>query len=177
MKIRIKTIALCALVYCLIFGGALVYGIYKITSLGTEYENSRRILDEQQAKEKAYHDLVQIVTTTKDDRATLASFFITEKDTITFITSIEDYARGQNVQLETTQLAVEPRKEKTEKTLPAEPMLKIGFTFKGSETAVKNMVYFFEILPLHKTVPDLTVLELDDATWEGRIALEVTISS
>lgn len=177
MKNQIKIKAAFAILYFICFVGLLGCGMYTIARLGAEYESSRMVIDEQQAKEKAYNDVVQIVATTEDDRDTLAGFFITEKDTINFITNIENYARRQNLLLETTQLAVEPRKEKTEKTEASEPMLKIGFIFKGSEMSVKNMVLFFETLPLHKTIPELNIIKVSDTEWEGRIALQVTISS
>lgn len=176
MKKNTHMVALLALLYGGTLLSVLVFGVYKIEVLGSEYEINQKIIAEQALKEKAYFDLVQIVDATKADREKIATFFITEKDTIRFITTIEQYARQQRVMLETTQLAVEPKKEKTEKSEASDAMLKIGFTFTGTEEAVKNMAAIFETLPYHKTISEFVLQQSEQGGWTGSILLAVTIT-
>jgi len=162
--------------YCLSAVGILGYGIYKIEILGSDYEQSHQTIAEQEMKEKAYYDVVQIVETTADSREALGQFFLTEKDTIRFIATIENYAKNQGVSLETTQLAVDPKTEKTEKTEKAEAVLRIGFTYEGTEQAVEKMSVLFETLPYHKRIPEFTIQKSIEGEWTGTILLLVTIT-
>ena len=160
-----------ALSYCVVFIILLVYSVYQIKVQGNAFNLNRALIAEQSNKELAYHNLIQVIESTKDERATLQQFFITEKETISFISDIEKSASIMGITLETSQLSVKPKTEKA----PAQ--LYAGFNFLGQESAVKQLVLLFESLPYHKSIPELVLTnnpEID--TWKGSILLYITIT-
>ena len=172
MSKKTKHMFYLSMLYSVFFSLFLMYGFLKIRDQGNIFNTNERVIAEQNNKEQEYHNLIQITESTKNDRDTLAGFFITEKDTISFISNIENLANDMGITLETSQLSIKPKTKKTE------PQLYVGFNFSGSETAVRQLVLLFENIPYHKSIPELVLTRnADDGTWKGSILLYITITS
>ena len=172
MSKKTKRMFYLSILYSVFFSLFLMYGFLKIRDQGNIFNINERLMAEQNNKEQEYHNLFQITESTKNDRDTLSTFFITEKDTISFISDIENLADDMGITLETSQLSIKP------KTKKSESQLYVGFNFSGPETAVRQMVLLFENIPYHKLIPELVLTRnAADGTWKGSILLYITITS
>ncbi|OGG89174.1 hypothetical protein A2592_00540 [Candidatus Kaiserbacteria bacterium RIFOXYD1_FULL_42_15] len=171
MSKKTKLMLYISILYSFILVAFLAYGIYQVKVQGDVFDANRLLIAEQNSKELAYHNLIQTTESTKEDRATIEQFFITEKDTISFITDIEQLASKMGITLETSQLSVNPKTDKSAAQLYA------GFKFTGQEKAIKQLVLLFENIPYHKTIPELVLTHNpEDGTWKGSILLYITIT-
>lgn len=166
---RAKKIGVIALIYCL--GGLVVL-------IGTVYltqQNKQKFADvraknaEAEAAKQLSTTIEQTLQVSARDRATLDTFFISERDTIDFITEVETLAQTLQVQVETTQLSVIPATD----TEPSR--LQIGFVVKGSYNNVARMLFALETLPYHRTIPDRSISKTLTGEWEGSMVLHVTL--
>ncbi len=172
MNMRSKTIIIVATGYCLIFAGLLFSGVYLISVEGTKLETTKVLLAEQTAKEEAYTKVTKLVESTKISRTQLKSFFITENETIAFLTSIEKAAEAIGVTLKTNELAVIPVVVADGVTTPA--ALTLRFTFSGSEAAVKKFLTLLEQIPYHVVIPKVT-MNTSEANWKVTADLRITL--
>lgn len=111
----------------------------------------------------------QTLKVSERDRVLLSTFFISERETVDFITKIETLAQILSVKVETTQLAVTVPKEK----IPSK--LQIGFTINGTYSAVTQMISALEVLPYHQTIPTIVIKKVTENEWRGDIVLYVTL--
>lgn len=161
-----------SITYSVIFGLLFGFDVSQLRAKATELSSTRQLIAEQVAKELAYHNVEQVLESTVADRDTLQHFFITEKDTIAFVSDVEAKAAALGVALETTQLSINPKKDKT----PAQ--LYTGFKFSGPELSVKRLVTLLEAVPYYKTVPELKLTRKTDSNeWDGTILLYINIFS
>ena len=174
MKKRSKTLLLVATFYSLIFAGLLVNGVYLISAEGAKLETTKIQISEHTAKETAYTKMMSLLDSSKENRATLEQFFITENDTITFLATTEAAAEKIGVELKTNELAVIPSVVKDGVDTPS--ALAISFSFAGSETAVKNFLVLLEHIPYHTAMPKVTLLSTASLeSWTGTAQLRLTL--
>jgi hypothetical protein len=170
MSKQAKSIFLFAVLYFLGLGGLLAYGFYIIHSQGAALEMARISVAEQSAKETAYTNVIRQTEATKSDRAELASFFITEKDTVSFIAELEQAAVAVGVSFETKGLSVIPATGGK----PAE--LSIDCIFKGSESTVKKFITVLESIPYRMTMNHVVVTKkVDTQDAEGQALFKITL--
>jgi len=163
-----------ATIYSLVFAGLLVNGVYLISAEGAKLETTKTQISEHAAKEIAYTRMVDLLESTKEDRATLQQFFITENDTISFLATIEDAAKKNSIELKTNELAVIPGTTKDSITTP--PALAISFSFAGSEVSVKKFLRLLESIPYHTEIPKVTLAGSGSGEeWTGSAQLRLTI--
>lgn len=171
MSKKTKLMLYISILYSFILVAFLAYGIYQVKVQGDVLDANRLLIAEQNSKELTYRNLIQVTESTQEDRAALEQFFITEKDTISFISNIEQLASEMGIALETSQLSVNPKTDKSAAQLYA------GFKFSGQENAVKQLVLLFENIPYHKTIPELVLTHNpEDDTLKGSILLYITIT-
>lgn len=174
MSKRSKTLLVIASVYCFIFAGLLVYGVYILSAEGAKLEMTKTQISEHTAKEAAYAKMISLLESTKENRAALQQFFITENDTITFLANIEAAAKEIGVELKTNELAVVPTATNSGVVTP--PILVVSFSFVGSESSVKKFLTVLEHIPFHATMPKVTLTSgASLETWTGVVQLRLTI--
>ncbi len=159
-----------SLIYCVLFGGVLIYAYVSVSSQGQEVKRLELTMAEQNAKELAARSITEIISKTQDSRDKLSRYFVTEKDTINFITDIESLAASLGVSIETTSLEILPGQT------GARGQLKTSFAVEGDRTAIKNFIKAIENLPYHSTVPELEI-DLNGNEWSAYISVLVTMSS
>lgn len=159
----------------LIFVGFFTYNLYKINGQGAKLSESRKVISDNLAKEVSYNKIMSLLDSTKTDRALLDNFFFTEKDTVHFISDMENDAKTIGVKMETNSLSVtKPVVKDGQVTDPAKLVLAI--TFSGSEDLVKKYVLLLESVPYQKTIPELGLSKIDDHSWQGRATLNITMA-
>lgn len=174
MSKRSKTVLIVAITYCLIFAGLLITGLYVISAEGTKLETTITQISEYAAKETAYTKMMDLLESTKENRTTLEQFFITENDTISFLTGIETAAKKIGVELKTNELAVVPAVTKDGVTVPA--VLMINFSFTGQEGAVKKFLVLLEHVPYQTVMPKISLGNNGlDGVWTGVVQLRLTL--
>lgn len=162
--------AIFAAVYGL--GLCIVYGVslYIVQAKVTELAIARETVAEQILKESAYNTLLELLEDTTADRTELASRFLTERDTVTFINQAEAEAARRGLQLETTNLSISEGQDDTFDTLL------VGFSFSGSEQMVRQYVMLLETLPYHHHISDMQLVSQTGlANWRGTITLQFTL--
>lgn len=146
-----------SLTYFFAVASLLACMIYLIHQQGARLDESQEAISAHAAKETAYNHVVDLLDSTKADREELETYFITEKDTITFISNLELIAKQFRVSLETTELSVTKSTEKD--ALTTAGILSIGLNFSGSDVDVKRFVVMLENLPYKTTIPNLSIGE------------------
>jgi hypothetical protein len=155
--------------YFVVFGLVLLYALITVQSQKAEAVSLRTTLAEQTTKQAAARTVETTIANTEVVRNELASFFLSEKETITFIADIEALASVLGVGVETTALDI---------TRPAggNAVLKTGFAVTGSRIAVINFMQALETLPYHSTLPTLRVSNQGDGEWQGQVEVLVTLA-
>ncbi len=173
MNNRTRIVLIVSLVYFIAVASVLGCVVYLIHQQGTRLDESQIAIAEHAAKEAAYNHVVQLLDSTTADRAALTTFFITEKETITFISELEIIAKRLGVTVETTELAV------VGKTGTAPGSLAVGLRFSGSPEQVTTFVTILENIPYHSSIPDLIISKSGAVanTVSGTIKLLITIKS
>jgi Tfp pilus assembly protein PilO len=143
--------------------------IFMLHSYRQAYSEVQSVYAEQQAQQQMATIIENTLSQSEDERKQLQSFFLSERDTISFITAVEQLARNSQVTLETTQLSVVPATE----TDPSK--LNVGFSYEGSYNRVINLTAQIETLPYHITVTRVTLVKLAQGQWRGDVTLTVTL--
>lgn len=167
-KPTITTLGIAA-VYCTCFALVLVYAVVTVRSQRAETVILRTTLAEQTTKQDAARTVANTVATTEAVRTELASFFLPEKETISFIAEIEGLAEALGVAIETTALDIV-------RPADAVPELKTGFVVSGSRLAVLNFLRAIETLPYHSRVPTMTMIDQGDSMWQGTVEVYITMA-
>ena len=173
---KTKTTFAVAVLYSLFFVSGLAVVAYVITIQGAQLEAAKESIADRSAKKAAYENVMQLLSSSAAARTELSSYFISEKDTITFISELETAATTIGVSLNTTQLSIVPATSKDGVTTPA--VLSIGVHFKGGEVAVKKFIQLLENVPYHKSLSTFTV-SIDKAAdvWDVTTSLLITMKS
>jgi hypothetical protein len=166
---RAKKVAIVAVVYCLVSAVVLTLTMYVTEQNKNKFADVRNKNAQAKAMQQLATTIEQTLRLSEADRKELDSFFISERDTIHFITQVEELASRLGVGVETTQLSVIPGKD----DVPSR--LHIGFEINGDYGHVAQMLFALETLPYHKSIPDVAIKQIDGGSWEGTIAMYVTL--
>ncbi len=169
MTKKTTTTSIIASAYFVTLLAVLVYAIYTVRAEGVAFVALQTTLAEQNAKQDAARTINQLVASTEADRAKLATYLVTENDTIALITEIENLAVAIGVSLKREDLAIVPA------TATDAPALKTKFSVNGQETSVQRFMEAVELLPYHTTIPSMT-LGRDGTRWQGSVEVLVTLS-
>lgn len=172
---RTKTTLGVSIVYALLLAVSLASMVYVIYNEGSKLEQSKVTIAELVAKEAAYTSVVRLIDSSTEDRTLISGYFITEKDTISFISELERAAKNSGVELETTELSVTAAETKDGVTTPA--VLSIGVSLQGSEGAVKKYIELLETIPYHTNIPQISV-QSNRVTnqWSAAASLRLTMT-
>ena len=158
-----------ASVYFLFFTMVLLYAFVTVESQKAETMSLRTTLAEQTTKQAAARTVKGTIEVTETVREELSSYFLPEKETISFVAEIEGLAGAVGVSIETTALdIVRPPEGAAE--------LKTGFVVEGSRAAVMNFMKALETLPYHSRIPTLRLENGGDGVWSGQVAVFVTLT-
>lgn len=150
------------------------YTFFEINKQGQKVDESKRLIGERLAKETSYNKVENLLRTTKNDRDELSSFFIEEKDTISFVSEIEKNAKLIGVDFHTNNLSIQPEVKKDgQVTTPG--VLIAGFDFSGNETAVRNFLLLLENIPYDKSITSLSLVKIPEEGWKVNVVLQITM--
>ncbi len=176
MTKRTKTTFVISVLYSIFFVLGLAVMVYVITIQGAQLEVAKESIATRTAKNEAYKNIMQLLETSAPNRAKIDSYFISEKDTIGFMSELETAANTIGVSLNTTDLSIVPATNKAGVAAPA--VLLIGVHFKGSEIAVKKYIQLLENVPYRKSLPAFSVTSDTAAdVWEVTTSLHITMKS
>ncbi len=162
-----------SLTFLLVTVSLFAVSLFIVQSHGRELEVEYDLIRNQQYIKEQQRITANIVSLSTEDRVLLSSYFLSEREIINFISRVESQAARMNVAVETTQLAVEPANEGGEK------ILKIGFSFTGTQPAVVRFMEYLEALPYHVAIPRAVIGEanqmINDTRFEGNVLLHITL--
>jgi hypothetical protein len=150
MTKKTKSFFIASVIYStllLIILGSILYVIH---IQGTKLGEAKDMIAAHEAKELAYTNVMQVLMNSENDRKKLNSYFISDKDIITFIFELESAAKVFGVSLQTTGLSVTPATTVGGVTNP--PVLQVGVQVKGDAIAVKKYIVLLENVPYHKRI-------------------------
>jgi hypothetical protein len=147
----------------------LLYAYIAVSAKRHEAITLRQTIAEQKSKQVTADMVETAMTNTAAERTELNSYFLAEKDTISFIANIETLATKVGVNLETTGLDVV-------KPADGRPELKTSFQVSGSKLAVLRFLTALETLPYHGRIPTLRLGSGDDKVWQAEVAVVTTMT-
>jgi hypothetical protein len=153
----------------IVFALVLIYALITVQSQKAEAVSLRTTLAEQTTKQDAARTVESTIVSTEAVRDELAGFFLSEKETITFIAENEALAKVLGVRVETTALDISRPSD-------SNAILKTGFMVSGSRTGVLNFMRALETLPYHSTLPTLRFANEGDGEWQGQVEVLVTLA-
>lgn len=174
MNKKSTTFLIISLVCFFVTVGIFSYILYDVSNQSVRLAESRQLISEHIAKEAAYNSVQNLLTSTKDDREQIKNLFIEEKDTITFISNIEQDAKIVGVALTTNELSITP--SGIDLTGVATPgLLTVGFSFSGSREAVEEFLALLENIPYHKKLTDVSFVKTDTDLWKASVTMQLTL--
>lgn len=167
-----KTIRIAVLaIICLIgIASVVAYMWYTLEQKGAALLSSMQATADAQARELRYADLEDSVGAIVADEAAMRKFILNgERDTVTFLSTVDDLAAGLGVVLTTERLEV-----RTEEGRPFDS-LDISFKIEGSESAVMQLIALLETIPYHSFVRSVEVQKsVNELT--GVVSIESTLT-
>lgn len=174
MTKRTKTIFGIAVLYSVVLVLALASILYVIHIQGTKLGEAKDAIAAHSAKELAYTNVMRVLANSDQDRTKLGSFFISDKDTIAFISELESSAKSFGVVMQTTELSVVPATTVGGVTNP--PVLSVGVQFSGDEQSVKKYIVLLENVPYHKQIQSFTFSgDVVTGVWTAATKLAITM--
>ena len=147
---------------------------YVVNRQGIHFDEARRAIAEYTVKEASYTKVQGLLASTHSDRALVDSFFIEEKNVITFISDMEKNAALLGVKLTTNELATLPKSvDLAGVAIPG--VLVVGFDFTGTKPAVQKFISLLENIPYQNTITDLSLTNVDATTWKADSTLKLTL--
>lgn len=144
--------------------------LFVTQSRGQDLQKENEMIRNQQTIQKKQQATESIADLSAEERLRLKEYFLSEREIINFISSVERQALQMNINVETTQLAVEPIENNTTS------ILKIGFNFTGTEPAVIRFMQYIELLPYYKEIPNAVISASNTAGWEGSVIIHIIIT-
>ncbi len=158
----------------LVVTGAFLSLWYVVNRQGIHFNEAKRAIAEYEAKEASYTKVQGLLASTETDRTLLSSFFIEEKNIISFISDMEKNASLMGVKLNTNELATVPQSVDTAGVV-VPGILVIGFDFTGTKPTVQKFISLLENIPYQNTITDLSLANVDANTWKADISLKLTV--
>jgi hypothetical protein len=157
-----------ATIYFVIFVSVLVYAFVSVRSQKADALALATTLAEQTSKQSVARTVATTFESTTALREEVSTYFLEEKETISFITEIEGLAGVLGVAIETTALDMT-------KTEGGRQELKTGFAVKGTRAATLRFMEAIETLPYHSRIASMQVAG-EGNEWRGQVDIFVTIA-
>ena len=163
-----------AFIIFLVVSGIFLSMWYVVHNQGIHFDEAKRAIAEYEAKEASYTKVQGLLTSTEKDRALIHSYFIEEKNIISFISDMEQNAAKLGVKLTTNELATVPKTiDPTGVLVPG--VLVVGFNFSGPKSAVQQYIALLENIPYQNTLTDLSFTREDTTIWKADSTLKLTL--
>lgn len=146
---------------------AVVFGYRYIISLGDTLHEQRVAINQYDAQQQFQLQLTRLIDETAVQRAEVTSRFLTETETIDFLTMIESTAGSFGLTIKTTGLDL------IETDNDAFQDLSVRFVITGTQAATEQFLHVLETLPYHSQLDDLRQ-ERGEVEWETSGHLFVT---
>ncbi|MES2967050.1 MAG: hypothetical protein V4668_04675 [Patescibacteria group bacterium] len=158
----------------LVVAGIFVSMWYMVNRQGVHFDEAKRAIAEYAAKEASYTKVQGLLASTEDDRAAIDSYFIEEKNIISFISDMEKNAAVLGVKLNTNELATMPAGVDTA-GVAFKAVLVIGFDFTGTKSSVQEFISLLENIPYQNTITELSFTNVDATIWKADSTLKLTL--
>ncbi|MFN3693300.1 MAG: hypothetical protein ACK4SL_04395 [Candidatus Paceibacteria bacterium] len=165
-KQTVTTLGVASL-YFVIVASVMVYAFISVRSQKADALALATTLAEQTSKQSVARTVATTIESTAALREEVSTYFLEEKETISFITEIEGLAGVLGVTIETTSLDMT-------KTEGGRGELKTGFSVKGTRAAVLRFMEAIETLPYHSRIATMQVTG-EGNEWRGQVDIFVTI--
>lgn len=146
----------------------LVSAYITVRSQKTETMQLRTTLAEQNAQEQVANTVAVTLEATASDREKLRGYFLSEKETISFIADVEALADTSGVTVETTMLDIVRPQE-------AAPRLKAGFAVAGTRDGVERFIEAMEQVPYHSSITSVRIARESGQVWTGSVDILITL--
>ncbi len=174
MNKKSQTYLALAMVTFIVVAGIFLSMWYAVSKQGVHFNEAKRAIAEYAAKEASYTKVQGLLASTEKDRTLINSYFIEEKNIISFISDMEQNAARLGVKLNTNELVSVPEGVDTAGVvIPA--VLVIGFDFIGSKSAVQQFIALLENVPYQNTMTELSFASVDATTWKADSTLKLTL--
>lgn len=171
MSKKTKQIFIVALVTSILTLGSLGFFFSRILAQGQLLEEQISILTDNNNKQSTSVRIKRLVQETEVERSKLtASFFKDEGDSITFLSDIETLAKKTGLELRTEAL------DKITDPETSREYIKTVFSYEGRKDLVYEFSELLENIPYHSYVDSLSLRQLTNGVWEGRVTVLITIN-
>lgn len=136
---------------------------YYVDKEGSSLQSQMEILSKNRQLQERYHSLEVMVQESQAEYAELASYFLTENNTIIFLSEIETLASTMGLELITDALKVDPLPN------PKYQGITLQLRISGAHDQVLDFLEIVETLPYYSRIEALT-LEREGGDAENWIA-------
>lgn len=144
----------------------IMYGIHTSSIALTERITA---IADKHAKQKTYREFSALLKSTQEERAQLSTFVLTEAQTSSFLTEIEQLGAHHGVELITDSLQVVEKEGSFND-------LSIKYSIEGREDLVQKMIVLLETLPYHSKINTLSFIREESGSTKSNVELLVTLS-
>ncbi len=166
-----RNMLIVASLFFTVSAATFAYAVYTLNTQSVRFAELKAAELSSLEKEQTYLAISRIVATTETERAEIMSYFITEREAVSYIAEIEALAKRLGLAIETTELAAVPGSVKDR--IPAS--LNAGFQVTGSKAGVDDFMRRVEHAPFHQIVTDMSIeTDSDTGMTDGMVRLRVT---
>jgi len=160
-----STLLLVAILLC-------VLAVYKIIGNGKTLKEQVTVLAAEQAQENSYYRLQKVNEDSKDERAHLSTYFLSQSsDSIDFLNKVEELAPKAGVDLKTDTL--EDIADKSTGT----KWVNMKFSFSGTPADVERFVQILERLPYFSQVTSVSLKARSIDNWQANVTMRVFLTT
>lgn len=155
----------------MLLGAAAFIGlVYVIEKNAIELRDRVSAIAYSKAQQEERYETQRVLEETKEERAQLSQFVLTENSVVDFITGLETQANALGLEFNTQAITPEETKD------PLFDELSMKFNFSGSQVMVERMIAILETIPHLSYIRDISIRQnANGSVWETNVVLVVTI--
>ena len=144
--------------------------LYFTRAQGVKLEEQMEVVNTKRILENTYNDLVQTLKATEVEHKELAGYFLTETQTIQFLSEIESIARNLGLSIVTDSLEVQPLPKENFETI----LLRLRV--QGDKETLLGFIKILENVPYFSHVKELE-LQQQAGVWSANVKLMVGLQA
>lgn len=143
---RTQSIFYTTVVFFVVAVSIIIVVFFQMKGMADSYQEQQVLVQQNAMQEQAHNNLARVVEESQAERTQLREYILTESDTISFLTEIEQLAKTRGILLHT--------KELSEESIDGSEFenLRISFDVEGSLAQLEGLIRLFESLPYHGKV-------------------------
>lgn len=165
---RTQNLAIFATIYFLVSLGILGGVFFEMDRMTSNFQAQLTLLQANAEQEQEYNALIRKVEDTEEERSKLQQYILNERDSISFLTEIEQLSLSPGIELVTEAL------NKVDVEGSTYDDLDIGLTFSGTFNELQSLIKVLESLPYHGSVNTVRISK-EGETFSGTIALTLSL--